>query len=263
MKFRIQLVLSFLMLFLPCILSATIEVVGSLRQVQTGNPGDTYKGQITMQNTGDSPQEVKIYQTDLQYNYEDQTYYEDPVSHNRSNANWIVFSPKNLIINANETQYINYEVTIPKIDSLKGTYWSVLMVEGVNPIDPNQPGKLNVNTIMRYAIQIVTELGNKGTGGLQFLEPTIVQDGDKLFLAVDIINTGDHFIAPEVSMELFDEKGVSVKKIEGGKKGLYPTTSTRFRINLEGLEGNKTYQTSIIAAGKDEDVFGIQYTLYF
>ncbi|MBT6688123.1 MAG: hypothetical protein HN704_04935 [Bacteroidetes bacterium] len=258
-----RFVILFYLTLIPVVLHASIEVVGKLKHVKTGNSGDIYKGRIKIQNSGDYAQEVRVYQTDLLYNYEDYTLYDPPVTHNRSNANWIQYSPKTTIVNAKETQFIQYEVSIPKNDTISGTYWSVLMVEGVNPIDPNEEGKLNINTITRYAIQIVTEIGDKGLGELQFMEPTIINEGGKIFLAIDIINSGDHYISPEVSLELYDENGVSMKKIEAGRKGIFPTTSTRFRVDLEGIEGNKTYQAIIIAAGKDDDVFGIEYTLYF
>lgn len=263
MKIITHLLLLVCLLISPVLVEASIEVMGSLKYVQTANPGEVYKGQIKIQNSGDEPQEVKVYQTDLLFNYEDYTLYDDPGNQPRSNANWIQFSPKTTIVNAYETQFIQYEITIPLGDSIKGTYWSILMVEGVNPIDPEQEGKLSINTVTRYAIQIVTEIGDRGEGALQFLEPTIITEGDKLYLAVDIINTGDHYISPELSMEFFDENGVSIKKIEASRKGIYPYTSTRFRLALEDLEGNKTYQTLIIAAGKEDDVFGIEYTLYF
>ncbi len=247
----------------PFFMLASIEVVGSLKHVNTGNAGEVYKGQIKIQNSGDFAQEVKVYQTDYLFNYENYTLYDEPVSHDRSNANWIEYSPTTTIVNPNETQFVQYQVTIPIGDSINGTFWSVLMVEGVTPIDPEQEGKLNINTVTRYAIQIVTEIGDKGEGALQFLEPTIITEGEHLYLAVDVINIGDHYIAPEVSIEFFDEAGESVRKIEAARKGLFPSTSVRFRLDLEGLEGDKVYQTLIIAAGKDEDVFGIEYTLYF
>ncbi len=242
---------------------SSIEVEGSLRHIHKGIPGDTYSGEIKITNNSDIEQEVRIYQTDLLYNYEDFTYYDDPVSHNRSNANWIQYSPKTTVVKGKSTMYIQYEVTIPKSDTLVGTYWSVIMVEGVMPIDPNQPGQVNINTVTRYAVQIVTELDNKGVGDLQFLEPTLITEGDKLFLAIDIENDGQHYIVPDVSIELFNGAGESVKVINAPKKGLFPTTSTRFRFDLEGLKEETTYQTVIVAAGKDEDVFGLEYTLYF
>ncbi len=248
---------------LPLLSIASIEVAGSLRHIHKGMQGDVYKGEIKIHNSDDLDQEVRIYQTDLLYNFEDFTFYDEPVTHNRSNAKWMQYSPKTVIVKGNETIYIQYEISIPQSDTIKGTYWSVLMIEGVIPIEPDQPGQLNITTVTRYAIQIVTEIADKGIGELEFLEPTLITVDDQLFLAIDIVNTGDHYIVPEVSIELFDEAGESVKVIKAPKKGLFPTTSARFRFNLEGIEGEKTYQTLIIAAGQDEDVFGIEYTLYF
>ena len=247
----------------PLISLASIEVVGSLRHINKGVPGDVYTGEIKIQNSGDTDQEVRIYQTDMLYNFEDYTMYDAPVSHPRSNANWIQYSPKTVIVKAKETVYVQYEVSVPDSDSINGTYWSILMVEGVLPIDPDQPGQLNINTLTRYGIQIITEIADKGIGKLEFLEPSLIREGDKLFLAVDIMNTGEHYIVPEVTMELFDEDGESVAVLKANKKGLFPTTSARYRFNLEGIKDETTYETLIVAAGEDEDVFGLEYTLFF
>lgn len=97
---------------------------------------------------------------------------------------------------------------------------------------------------------------------LKFIEPTLIKGEDnKKTLAVDIENNGDHYISPELSMELYDEEGNLVKTITAPKKGLYPTTSTRFKLDLEGLPSNKTYKAMIVAAGADNDVFGLEYNL--
>lgn len=247
----------------PMLSYSSIEVVGSLKHISNGSPGDTIKGEIKLHNSDELDQEVRIYQTDLLYNFEDYTFYDEPVTHDRSNAKWIEYSPKTVIVKGNETSYVQYEIIIPYSNTLNGTYWSILMVEGVNPIDPEQKGELNINTVTRYAIQMVTEINNKGKGELTFLNTTLISEGKDLYLAVDIQNTGEHYIAPEVSMELFDETGKSVKLITAPKKGLYPKTSARFRLNLEGIESKKTYQSFIIADGKEDDVFGLEYVLYF
>lgn len=261
---KIKFCLAYIFLSLiPIISLASIEVQGSLKHVQMGSPGDTLRGEIRLHNSEAIDQEVRIYQTDLLYNFEDYTFYDEPITHERSNASWIQYSPKTVIVKANENRFIQYEIIIPKLDTLQGTYWSILMVEGVNPIDPEKTGELNISTVTRYAVQMVSEINNKGKGELTFLNPTLINEGDNLFLAVDIVNTGQHYIAPEVSIELFDSDGQSVSKITAPKKGLYPKTSARFRLNLEGIAGEQTYQSLIIADGKNEDVFGIEYVLYF
>ncbi|MFA5850478.1 MAG: hypothetical protein WC833_11425 [Bacteroidales bacterium] len=259
---RILLFLS-LFSFLSLRSNASVEVLGSLKHVHNGKPGDVIRGEIKIQNNDNTDQEVKIYQTDLLYNLQENTFYDEPGSHKRSNAPWIQFSPKTLILKAKEVRIIQYEIKLPQTDTLKGTFWSVLMVEGVVPIDPNQKGTLSIRTVTRYAIQVINEFADKGKGLLKFMEPTLITEGNKLFLAVDLVNNGEHYIAPEVSIEVFDEKGTSIKVLTASKKGLYPTTSTRFNLDLEGLPSKKNYQLMIVAAGQDNDVFGLEYTLYF
>src|ERR1035437_6673234 len=129
-----------LFIFLPLISTASVEVLGSLKHIHNGKPGDVIKGEIKIQNNDNTDQEVKVYQTDLLYNLQDNTFYDEPGSHKRSNAHWIQYSPKSVILKAKEVRIIQYEITLPQNDSLKGTYWSILMIEGVVPIDPNQKG---------------------------------------------------------------------------------------------------------------------------
>ncbi|MHC1689900.1 MAG: hypothetical protein AB9833_03615 [Bacteroidales bacterium] len=259
---RFLLFFSFLAFF-PLSSSASVEVLGSLKHVHNGKPGDVITGEIKIQNNDNTEQEVKVYQTDLLYNLEENTFYDEPGSHKRSNAPWIQFSPKTVILKAKEIRTIQYEITLPQTDTLKGTYWSVIMVEGVVPIDPSQKGTLSIRTVTRYAIQIISEIADKGRGELKFLEPTLITEGGNLFLAIDLINNGDHYIAPEVSIEVFDEAGTSVKTVTIPRKGLYPTTSSRFKFDLAGLPAKKNYQLMIVAAGQENDVFGLEYTLYF
>ncbi|MFA6260562.1 MAG: hypothetical protein WC760_03780 [Bacteroidia bacterium] len=258
-----SIICAVLITLLPFISSASIEIDGSLRLVHNGVQGEVYKGEIKIHNSDKFEQDAKIYQKELLYNYKGFTFYDEPTTHNRSNANWIKFSPKMIRLKAGETAYIQYEVSIPKHDSVKGTYWSVLMVEAVNPIDPNQAGQMNINTLTRYAIQLITEVPDPNKGKLIFMEPTLVKEGDKLFLAVDIENSGTHYISPDVSIEIYNEKGESIKVIKASKKGLFPTTSSRFKFDLDGVPGGKTYKTVIVAAGANDDVFGLEYTLYF
>lgn len=261
-----KLILSLLSFFiLPISLLASVEVIGSLKQVFSSNPGETVKGQIRIQNNDPADQEVRIYQTDYLFNFQEQTFYEEPGSNKRSNAGWIQYSPKTVILKSKESRNIEFEITTPKGDSIIGSFWSVIMVEGVEPIDPNQKGDLSIRTATRYAVQIVSEINNKGVGLLKFMEPTLIrsEDGKKLFLAVDLSNQGAHYIAPEVSIELYDQDGTLIKKITAAKRGLYPTTSARFKLDLEGIPSKKTYTAMIVAAGADDDVFGLEYTLYF
>lgn len=242
--------------------SAGFEVKGSLVYKYTAQKGETYSTVVKIHNTGDTDQEVRIYQRDYLYNSEGASFYNEPGGNKRSNAPWTQFGPKTMLLKGQETQDIQFEITVPQNDSLVGTYWSVLMVEGVSQLDPNARGQLNINTSIRYAIQFITNIGVTGTGELEFQKPGLVTEGSQQFFDFILLNTGERLISPDVSMELFNaETGESVKVIKLPKNGMYPTTSTKWKFPLDGLPTNKTYKAIVVADGSGDDVFGIEYTI--
>lgn len=247
---------------LPFYASAGFEVMGSLIYKYSAQKGETYSTVIKIHNTGESVQEVKIYQRDYLFNHEGASFYNEPGSNNRSNAPWISYSPKTIILQGKETQNVQFEVSVPQSETLRGTYWSLLMAEGVGQLDPNARGQLNISTSIRYAVQIITNIGLTGTGELEFQQPGLVSEGNRSFFDVILMNTGERMISPDVSMELFDAAtGESVSVIKVPKNGMYPTTSTKCRFPLEGLPAKKTYKAVIVADGSGDDVFGLEYTL--
>lgn len=247
---------------LPFYANAGFEVMGSLIYKYSAQKGETYSTVIKIHNTGESIQEVKIYQRDYLFNHEGASFYNEPGSNNRSNAPWISYSPKTIILQGKETQNVQFEVTVPQSETLRGTYWSLLMAEGVSQLDPNTRGQLNISTSIRYAVQIITNIGLTGTGELEFQQPGLVTEGNQSFFDVILMNTGERLISPDVSMELFDAAtGESVRVIKVPRNGMYPTTSTKCRFQLEGLPVKKTYKAVIVADGSGEDVFGLEYTL--
>lgn len=246
----------------PFYVNAGFEVKGSLIYKYTAQRGEIYSRVVKIHNTGDTDQEVRIYQRDYLYNSEGASFYNEPGSNLRSNALWTQFGPKTMLLKGKETQDLQFEITVPQDESLVGTYWSLLMVEGVGQLDPNTRGQLNINTSIRYGIQLVTNIGLTGTGELEFQQPGMVSEANQQFFEVKLMNTGERLISPDVSMELFDaETGESVKVIKLPKNGMYPTTSTKWRFPLEGIPTKKTYKAIIVADGSGEDVFGLEYTM--
>lgn len=253
----------FLLIFIGAIQLFTygsVMVVGSLSHYQIGLPNESYKGSIEILNASNKEQEVRIYQTDYLYNYKGNFFYNEPISQPRSNASWIEFSSKTIILKANETQFIRYEVKIPNNDSLRGTYWSVLMIEDVNSIDPNKKGQLNISTTTRYAVKIITNIDLFCKGMLHIMEPEVVSKNNKTFLEINIENIGERYISPIVKIEILNEIGETLKTFEMTKKGIFPSTSLQFLFDLKGISKEK-HQVLILADGGGDDVFGLEYNL--
>ena len=243
--------------------------VGELSHEKNAQIDETYQGTIFISNNDNEPQEVKIYQTDYLFFSDGTNIYGEPGKDPRSNANWITFSPKRLTIPPKETSTVNYTVNVPDDKSLVGTYWSMLMVEGISKSSPEtikeeeDKVKLGIRTVIRYGIQMVTHIGNTGSRKLKFTGAKLLtEEGGGRTLQIYLENTGERWLVPLLWVEIYDEQGNYIGSFEGSEMRIYPGTSVRHKIDLSSLPGGK-YKALVVADNGDEYVFGTQYTLKF
>lgn len=243
--------------------SAGIAVLGNLARSHTATPGADFDGIILVKNTGDTPQEVHTHQTDYLFFADGRNLYEKPVSHDRSNAEWITVSPSRIIVPPKETASIYYKGTIPEAGTLRGTYWSTIMVEPVAPaapeIDPTKP-EVGLRAVMRFAIQVATEIDGTAQYELQIADRRIARDEGTTHLEMDIANSGERLGIATVWTELFDSTGAPLGRFEGGKARIYPGCSVRFRMDLSKVPAGK-YSALVVVDGGDNQVLGAQYEL--
>lgn len=250
-------------------LRSQVSVVGELSQDREASPGETYNGTITIKNDTNEPQEAKVYQTDYLFFSNGTNSYGDPGSHARSNARWITFGPSYVELPPQALVTIQYTVTVPvRKDSLIGSYWSMLMVEGIpkgspeSSRDPAKKADMGIMQTIRYGIQIATHIRGTGERLVEFKDPQVVKSGGKRLFQVDVENTGTRGIRPEVSLEVFNEKGQSAGTFSGVRYRIYPGTSVRQQIDLSSLPSGSYKALFVVDAG-EEDIFGAQYTLKF
>lgn len=263
-KFAVFLIMAILLL--PGFCCGAVAIEGDLTQELIVKPGETYKGTITVSNTEDKPQEVIVYQTDYLFRADGSNDYGEPGKAPRSNANWIIFSPKRFVIPPKGVSTINYSATVPDKEGMTGTYWSLIMIEGVDegsaePLKTEKGKiKMGIKQVVRYGAQIITHIGDTGTLELKFLNKKLVKEKDKTFLQVDVENTGEKWARPVLWVELHDEKGKLIDKFEGGKRRIFPGTSVRYSIDLSKVPKGK-YKIMVILDCGDDNIFGAKYTL--
>ena len=149
----------FFLFYSQQLLIASVVINNGLTHIHVVDGDYIIKGKIEVQNTDTKkPQAVKVYQKDYTFNHKGNVFYNEPGLAVRSNAKWIDFSPSYFELAPEEESVILYEIKVPEEEILTGTYWSILMVEGQNVASqaPN-PNSLTINTIVRYAVQIVNE----------------------------------------------------------------------------------------------------------
>lgn len=258
----------FFCLIMPCVSVAGVSVTSGLTYEKEADPGGTYKGTVQLRNNGESPQEVKIYQTDYLFFCDGRNIYGEPGKDPRSNADWITFSPRRLTISPRGTAQVNYTVEVPDNKTLTGTYWSMIMIEGISSSSPEAVRQekdkvtFGISQVIRYGLQMRTQIGDTGTRKLKFLKTRLLKEDKRRILQLDIENIGERLLRPALWAELYDEKGKSVGKFEGGKLGVYPATSVRFRIDLSQVPKGK-YKALVVADCGGDDLFGATYTLKF
>jgi len=245
---------------------AGVSVVGGLCRERTVESGKAYKGVIFISNSDDTPAEAKVYQTDYVFFRDGKSVYGEPGKAPRSNAGWITFSPPRLVIPAKRTVPVDYSIKVPAEKPLKGTYWSMIMVEGVSKSSPESiqaeegKAKLGITNVIRYGIQMVTHIGDTGTRKLKFLETKLLREDGKRIFQVDIENTGQRWLRPFLWVELYDGDGRYVGRFEGRRARTFPGTSVRRRIDLSAPPKG-TYKALLVADGGEDAVFGVSYTL--
>ena len=243
---------------------AQISVVGSTVEEHTAAPGQSYEGTILVRNLTAEPQGVRVYQTDYHFFADGTSHFDAAGSTPRSNASWVKPSATSLIIPPNSETTLGYIITVPAIDSLRGTYWSALMVEGAPSAPPVASAKqVGIGSIVRYAVQLATHLAAPGSRKVSFANQTLGTDstGHRV-MEVEVQNIGERGYRPLVWVELYDAAGALRGRREQQRGLLYPGTSLRQRFAFDTLPAGR-YKAVVFADTGDDAVFATEYKLEF
>jgi hypothetical protein len=240
---------------------AQISVVGNNVEEKTAAPGDTYIGTIVVKNLTAETQPVRIYQTDYSFFADGTSHFDPPGSQGRSNARWITPATGSVIIPPSGEMTVAYTVRVPTVDTLHGTYWSTLMVEGaVRP--PHQTGaqQLAIGTVMRYAIQVATHLTDEeGATVILEKERALMSPLDSTrSIELEVRNNSEKGYRPLIWVELYDASGALRGRVQQQRGLLYPGTSIRQTFALGKLPPG-AYKAVVFADTGDEVVFAVQY----
>jgi hypothetical protein len=249
----------------PLALQAQLSVLSNTVEEHIAAAGDHYSGTIIITNPGADAQAARIYQTDYQFAANGTSEFRDAGTAPRSNAGWITPQMTRVVVPAGGRVVVPYSVAVPASDSLKGTYWSAIMVEGttLNPGKGDGKPSVEVGSVIRYAIQVATHIQMSGTRAVKFIDAGVVKgdDGEAAF-DVDIHDVGERGYRPTLSLELYDETGTLRAKAKQTRGLLYPGTSLRQHFALGKLAPG-SYKAVLFADTGDEAVVAAQYTIKY
>ncbi len=228
--------------------SAQITVTGALLVERAAAPGETYQGAITIRNTSNTAQTATLSLADYRFDASGSNSFDAAGSHPRSNTPWITLSQQAVSVPPHGTQVVGYTVTVPAGASSSagtyvlgapggpppsaGTYWSVVLIEGEDrsaaPVDPTT---FTVTPKIRFAVQLVTHLGQTGECKLAFGNP-LIKPGT---MVVDVTGQGSRACRPNLKLEVYNSEGVLQHSATIRGSYLYPETSTRQTFTLAPL----------------------------
>lgn len=252
------------LLVAPRRVSAQIAVVGNAVDEHEAGPGQRYVSSITVRNLTSEPQPVRIYQTDYRFSADGTSNFDNAGTVQRSNAAWIKPSASSITIPPDADVVLNYAVTVPAIDSLRGTYWSAIMVEGQPRLPPQAGrGEVGLGAVFRYAVQVATHLPSAGSRQVRLTRQGFLRDSTGArVLDMVVENTGERAYRPNLWIELYDARGVMRKRIEQQRGLLYPGTSIKQRFSFGALPAG-VYKALVFADTGDDTVSAAQYRLTF
>lgn len=247
-------------LLLPAATSAQVSVVSSTLEERTAAPGEQYTGTIRVRNTSGAPQQARVYQTDYRFLADGRTFYDQAGSAERSNAGWVAFSPSRLTLAPGEEATISYTVRVPAGGALRGSYWSVMMVETADD-GPSavRAGRVGISPTIRYAVQLATHVG-QAERRIALEGARVAREPGGPALVVNVVNTGEQADRLDLRVELFDAEGAPAGRLSSERGLVYPGSSIHQRFDLGQLAPG-TYRALLVVDTGSDDVFGAEYTL--
>ncbi|HEY0016843.1 MAG TPA: hypothetical protein VGC13_11010 [Longimicrobium sp.] len=240
--------------------AAQVSVVSSTLEEHTAAPGEQYTGTIRVRNTAATAQTARVSASDYRFLADGRTFYEQPGTVARSNAAWVRFSPSRLSLAPGEEATVAYTVAVPAQASLRGSYWSVLMVETVDDAPAAvRAGRVGIAPTIRYAVQLATHVG-QAERRIALEGARLTTEGGAKAFEVNVANTGEQADRLELRVDLFDAEGAPAGRLSSTRGLVYPGTSIHQRFDLASLPPG-TYRALLVVDTGSEDVFGAEYTL--
>jgi len=249
------------------VLAQVAPGAASSPQVLNLMPGQTYQGTVRVRNLNDEPLTAVLSQRDVLFDANGRTA-AALGTNSRSNAAWLETILGNITLEAEEIRDIPFTVSVPE-NVVAGSYWSHIVItndpvaQADLPVEGTEGAAVGFQTVTRYGMLIVTNVATASVGDVQFVNPDLRQEGT-VVLSVDIANTSDAAQLAEVYVDLLDEAGTNVARVEFSRVALMPNVNdylNGFTFNLGRLEPGRYVATIVADTGGSEGVFGVRYNL--
>lgn len=209
-------------------------------------PGSKLTGEVTVHNTGNEPEKVKIYWEDFEYSepYNGSKNFMPAGSSPVTFVSWIRFTPMQLDLPPFGKADISYIIDTPE-DFIGGRY-GVMFFE---PVDPQIDPKTGMNIVSRVGSLFFLESSDKSkSAALSNVELT-----DTGFMA-DFQNRGDVVQIPDGTYYVMDSDGVAVDRGDVPKVYVPPGKTAKYKFDFNNDFAAGRYTIILTVDLQEQDV---------
>ena len=244
--------------YLPA--SAGVAVLNGLTHTHSLTQGQKTTGKVQIRNESAKPTRVIIYKQDLIAACGQEVNYQNPNGFIQSLSPYLTTTVDEKLLGPNEEYVLFYTIDLSGEQQLKGSFWSVLMIEGADPIKEEKSEGIKINSVMRYAIQIIGDAGTEESTKLGFEDIKVRKiENESQIVTLRLKNEGLFSTKAKVILEIYNQEGEKIKILEGASKRIYPQGCNEFEIELKGIKKGK-YE-GILIADNSKDLFGANLSL--
>lgn len=249
-----------MMLLMPRYLRASVVVLNGLTHNHSIPTASTkVQGAIKVKNDGGKDSRILVYRQDLVSKCDQQAAYPEVGSHSRSLGLGLKTNIDERVIATGEEYDVRYTIEADP-NRQPGTYWEVIMVEVADPVREESHRGIQINSKVRYAIQVIVDIGPAEGPPLSYEKVTYEKvAAEQSVLKVVLKNNGAYGARTNVILEVYDSNGNKLKTTQPNTRMLYPGSCSTFEIPVTDVPKGK-YDCVIIADTK-KDLFGSNISL--
>ena len=249
-----------MILLMPLQMRASVVILNGLTHNHSiPTTATKVQGAIKVKNDGEKDSRILVYRQDLVSQCDQQATYPEIGSHGRSLGAGLKTNVDERVIATKEEYDLRYTIEADP-NRQPGTYWEVIMVEVADPVREETHSGVQVNSKVRYAIQVIVDIEPVEGPPLSY-EKVIFEkvSADHSVLKVVLKNNGAYGARTNVLLEVYDSNGNKLKTTQPNTRMLYPGNCSTFEIPITDVPKGK--YDCVIIADTQKDLFGSNISL--
>lgn len=249
MKTRL-LTLAIFIIFINTAMYSNVVIINGLTHVYSGASGQVIKGEVVLINNSTKEQKVSFELNDAIFSCSENRIFTKDKTHQQSSNTWFNANLMEKVLASKEQYVYRFTINIPEDSTLKGSFWSVLMVNVEKPIKKESRGNIGLDTKVRYAVGLLTNVNSYDDLDIDF-KNIILKDDEVKKLEVKIVNNSLFIEGTKLSLEVYDTKGDKVLEFKTRRNMVFPGFCKDYLIDVSKLPKGD-YKCVLLADSREE-----------